>query len=155
MEEFGKTLRAILRSRLVAHLRDTRGEFRYRVQEDVPLTDGADIHVADIAAAAEASLFGPQAITEPALIVEVLDGRAERNVRYVKMFSYREMPSAQEILLVAANGRHVELYRRGGPHWFLDMFPWDGDRIPLTSVDTEIPLAELYDGIVFDDRLAG
>lgn len=154
MGEPAKTPRATLRSRLMAYLGSTRGEFRYRIQKDVPLSNGANIHAADVAAAAEASLFGPQGIAEPALIVEVLDDQTERTVRYVKMFPYREMPSAQEILLVAANGRHVELYRRGGPHWFLDIFPSDGHRIRLTSVGAEIPLAELYDGIVFDDQLA-
>lgn len=149
------TQRAVLRSRLMAYLGSNRGELRIRLQENVTLSNGSDTHVAEIAAAAESSLFGPRAITEPSLIVEVLDGQIDSAVRYVKMFTYREIASAREILLVAGWGRHIELYRRGGPHWFLDIFPADGDRIPLTSVGTEIPLAELYDGIEFDNRIDG
>jgi Uma2 family endonuclease len=121
----------------------------------VPLHHGADTHVADIAAAGESALFGPQAITEPELIIGVFDSRTHRTVRYDQMPAYREMPSVREILLVAAVGRHVELHRREGLHWYLDIFPSDGDRIPLTSIGIEIPLAELYDGIVFDERLTG
>ncbi|HEX3883712.1 MAG TPA: hypothetical protein VHW66_13710 [Stellaceae bacterium] len=72
MDEAAKTPRAILHSRLMACPGRQRGEF-HRVQQYVPLHDAADNHVAEIAAAAKASLFGRRSIAEPELVVEVFD----------------------------------------------------------------------------------
>ncbi len=149
---------AILRSRLTTYLRSQRGEHQYRVEMHVPLHHGADTHVADIAAAGESALFGPQAITDPVLIVEIFVSRhrAARCATF-KLPAYRgNADRSGKSCWVGSDGRYVELASAAASIGSVpEIFPSDGDVIRLTSVGVEIPLAELYDGIVFDERLTG
>ena len=41
------------------------------------------------------------------------------------------------------DARYAELHRRSGEQWIVEILREPGDRIRLTSVGTEIPLAEL------------
>ena len=51
------------------------------------------------------------------MIVEVLSPSTEDHDRGRKVPDYREIPSLQEILVVASQERRVELWRREGDHW--------------------------------------
>ena len=96
-----------------------------------------------------------QSVEDPILIVEILSPSTEVHDRRFKVPVYREIETVQEVLLVGSDARYVELHRRSGEQWITEILRGEGSTIRLISVNTEIPLAGLYDGIVFDDQLAG
>ena len=57
----------------------------------------------------------------PCLIVEVLSDSTERIDRREKLLAYQTLPSLQEYVLVAQNGRLVEVYRRAND-WKAEYF---------------------------------
>src|SRR5581483_5652040 len=112
-------------------------------------------YIADIAVTC--ARFDPraQAVADPMLIVEVLPPGTERHDRRIKLPAYRRIPSVEEILLIGSDGRYAELHRRDGARWVTEIYRAAEDTIALASVPAAIPLAELYDGIAFDDDLDG
>ena len=53
----------------------------------------------------------------------------------------------QEILLIASDDRYAELHRRVGGQWLTEILRGEDAVITLSSVEVELPLGELYDGI--------
>jgi Uma2 family endonuclease len=118
--------------------------------------DRADsFFVADIAVSCTPIAPRRQSVEDPILIVEVLSPSTEVHDRRFKVTAYREIETVQEVLLVGSDTRYAELHRRAGEQWIVEILRGAGDTIRLTSVGAEIGLADLYDGIVFDDQLAG
>ena len=60
---------------------------------------------------------GARAITEPELIVEVLSPSTAAHDRGVKLADYRKIASVEQILLVASEDRHVEVWLRAEDGW--------------------------------------
>lgn len=96
-----------------------------------------------------------QSVDDPTLIVEVLSQSTAVHDRGFKLPVYREIESVQEVLLVSSESRSVELHRRAGEQWITEILRGAQHTIRLTSVGLDIPLSELYDGIVFGDEAAG
>ncbi|HEX5319055.1 MAG TPA: Uma2 family endonuclease [Stellaceae bacterium] len=147
-------LTASLGSRLEAALAKRR-PCRTFAEAGIRRQDRADtFFVADLAVSC--TPFGPDArwVEDPILIVEILSPSTEVHDRRYKLPVYREIATVQEVLLVGSDARYVELHRRSGPQWITEILRGEADTIRLTSVGTDIPLAELYDGIAFDDVLA-
>jgi Uma2 family endonuclease len=118
--------------------------------------DRADsFFVADIAVSCASINPRRQSVEAPILIVEVLSPSTELHDRRFKLPVYREIETIQEVLLVGSDAQYVELHRRSGEQWITEILRGGQHTIRLTSVGAEIPLAELYDGIVFDEQLAG
>jgi Uma2 family endonuclease len=59
-------------------------------------------------------------VAEPILVVEVESPGTVRHDRGVKVDRYRELASAQEILLVASEERRAQLWRREGVRWSVE-----------------------------------
>jgi Uma2 family endonuclease len=85
-------------------------------------------------------------VGEPILVVEVESPGTVRHDRGVKVDRYRELPSVQEILLVASQERRVQLWRRQGQRWSVEDVIGDAT-LGLESLGLEIPLADLYAGL--------
>jgi Uma2 family endonuclease len=96
-----------------------------------------------------------QYVEAPILIVEVLSPSTQVHDRGFKLPVYREMETVQEVLLVSSDARYVELHRRSGEQWITEILHSEQHTIRLTSIGAEMPLSELYDGIIFDEQLAG
>jgi len=110
--------------------------------------DRADTYFeADIAATCAPNEPGRQAIKEPFLIVEILSPGTERHDRRIKLPAYRQIDTVQEILLIASDDRYAELHRRVGGQWLTEILRGEDAVITLSSVEVELPLGELYDGI--------
>lgn len=110
--------------------------------------------VADIAVTCAPRGPRRQYLEAPILIVEILSPSTEVHDRRFKVPAYHAIDTIQEILLVGSDTRYAEVHRRSGAQWIVEILQTDEQAIRLTSIGTEIPLAELYDGIVFDDQLA-
>jgi len=88
-------------------------------------------------------------IHHPCLIVEVLSPTTEAYDRTKKFSYYRDCPSVQEVILVSTQEQAVDLYRRATDKlWTLHLFRL-GDEIELTSVNVRMPIAAIYEKIVF------
>jgi Uma2 family endonuclease len=90
---------------------------------------------------------GGRAIAEPRLIVEVLSPSTAAHDRGVKLADYRKIASVEQILLVASEDRHVEVWRRAGNGWNVqDLI---GDAAITLAIDGQpLPLAVVYEGVV-------
>jgi len=85
------------------------------------------------------------AIQYPKLIVEVLSPGTEAIDRGDKFKEYRTLSSLEEYVLISS--AEVEIYRRGeGRLWLYTAYQGE-DTICLESVDFELPIALLYEGV--------
>jgi Uma2 family endonuclease len=79
----------------------------------------------------------------PVLVVEVLSPSTEDYDRGEKLAHYKQVPSLREVVLVAHDQRQLEIWRREGAVWTLDVAR-DSETATLRSVACELPLAEVY-----------
>lgn len=82
-------------------------------------------------------------VVNPILVVEVLSPSTEDYDRGEKLAHYKQVPSLREIVLVAHDQRQVEIWRRDGALWTLDVAR-DSETAALRSVACELPLTEVY-----------
>ena len=80
--------------------------------------------------------------------------------RREKFAHYRQLPSLQEYILVAQDKVLVEHHRRqekqenaslGHQDWIFTDFQDLEESLPLTSIQCELPLQEIYERVVFPD----
>jgi Uma2 family endonuclease len=88
---------------------------------------------------------GRRDVADPILIVEVLSPTTQLHDRGCKLDDYRQLPSVNEILLVASEQRRVQHWRRDGPRWIVEDLIADADP-RLAAVPDPIPLAAIYEG---------
>jgi Uma2 family endonuclease len=89
-------------------------------------------------------------ITNPALIVEVLSDSTEAYDRGDKFAYYRSIPSLRAYLLLSQQRVSAELFlRQPSGDWLLSVYTKPSDSIPLTGLDAELSLAEVYDKVEF------
>jgi Uma2 family endonuclease len=100
-------------------------------------------YVADLGVTCGPAADTRQHLPEPVLIVEVLSPSTEDHDRGRKVPDYREIPSLQEILVVASQERRIELGRREGDHWRVEDLIGEAT-VRLASCDVLIPLAAIY-----------
>jgi Uma2 family endonuclease len=103
-------------------------------------------YVADLGVTSGPAADTRQHLPEPVLIVEVLSPSTEDHDRGRKVPDYREIPSLQEILVVASQACRVELWRREGDHWRVEDLIGEAT-VRLESCDVSIPLAAIYAGV--------
>jgi len=87
-------------------------------------------------------------VTNPGLIVEVLSPSTEAYDRGKKFEFYRTIDSLQEYVLVDQSRMYVERHRPLGlGRWEMTAFTAPEDVLSLESVDVELTLAAIYDGV--------
>jgi Uma2 family endonuclease len=88
-------------------------------------------------------------ISYPCLIVEVLSPTTEAYDRGDKFALYRRSTTLQDYVLVSTNAMRVDLYQRNeGGRW--EILSYDaGDSIDLLGVNLSVPVAQIYEDIVF------
>lgn len=89
-------------------------------------------------------------IKYPKIIAEVLSPGTSAKDRGEKFTDYLTIPTLQEYLLIDSEKISVELYRRGeGRMWLY--YPYIAeDKIALSSIEFELPIALLYEGVVLE-----
>ena len=85
-------------------------------------------------------------IDEPRLVIEVLSPSAARFDRREKVFSYREIPTIQEYLLVSQKPAHLVVYRRAA-QWRPQIMESLEEALELQSVGLTLPVACIYEGV--------
>lgn len=138
---------------LFGHLRSTpcrvfNSDMKVRVQAaDDDCFFYPDLHVT-CAASDNADQFNSQ----PKLIIEVLSDATERYDRAEKFHHYRKLTSLEEYVLIVQDLPRVECYRRAQ---FWDLQLYQRDDVWLESIGLKLPLADIYEGVVFADQAAG
>ena len=82
-------------------------------------------------------------IPQPTVVIEVLSPTTAEHDRGGKLYDYRRIPSVQEIVLVASEQRHVEIWRRRGAKWEVEDLIGDA-ALELETVGVGIPFAAIY-----------
>jgi Uma2 family endonuclease len=83
----------------------------------------------------------------PCLIIEVLSQSTERQDRFEKFWTYQQIPTLQDYLLLAQDRQHATLFRRSN-EWQPEAYR-EGT-FHLTSVNLDISLDALYRRVRFD-----
>ncbi len=99
---------------------------------------------------------GNKLIRSPRVVVEVLSPSTERDDRTSKLLAYQACPTIHEVVLISQFAPHVEVYRRReeGTEWGYTFYgPGLEEEVVLESVDVTVSLAEIYQGIDFDEPL--
>jgi Uma2 family endonuclease len=88
-------------------------------------------------------------ISYPCLVVEVLSPTTEAYDRGDKFARYRRSTTLQDYVLVSTNAMRIDLYQRNErSRWELLSYDAD-DIIDLPSVNLNIPVAQIYEDIIF------
>ena len=99
---------------------------------------------------------GNKLIRSPRLVVEVLSPSTEKDDRGSKLLAYQAYPTIHEVVLISQFAPHVEVYRRleEGTEWGYTFYgPGLEEEVVLESVDVAVSLAEIYEGIDFNEPL--
>ena len=90
-------------------------------------------------------------LLNPIVIVEVLSPSTEAYDRGDKFAHYRQLQSLQEYILVSQDKVRVDHYVRHAAQWILTDFQKLEQQLPLTSIQCELPLHEIYERVPFPE----
>lgn len=89
-------------------------------------------------------------IVNPCLIVEILSKSTKGYDRTDKFRYYRSISEFQEYVLIDQYGIAVEQYTKTDKDtWLFRAYESDAEKIVLASVDVEIAIADIYEGVDF------
>jgi Uma2 family endonuclease len=129
----------------------TRSPCRVQTEAGIAWPDRDDTcYVADLAVTCSPYQRGEQRVRDSLLIVEILSPGTERHDRRTKVPVYRDIESVKEILLIDSESIYAEILRREGDRWITELAPGRDAILQLSSVDLQIAMAELYEGIDID-----
>jgi Uma2 family endonuclease len=86
---------------------------------------------------------------EPAVVAEVLSKRTRRADEGEKKDAYLTIPSLNVYMLIEQDVPLVHVYRRTEAGFVLEVYDSLDAVIPLTEIKTNLPLAEIYEGVEF------
>jgi Uma2 family endonuclease len=86
---------------------------------------------------------------DPVVIVEVASRATRRIDSGEKKDAYLAIPSLSAYLIVEQESPTIEVHRRGEQGFEREAYAGLESVIPLGEIETELPLAEVYDGVEF------
>ncbi len=93
-------------------------------------------------------------LLNPNVIIEVLSKSTQNYDRNRKMMLYQNISTVQDYVLIAQDEYRVEHYQRKTQNqWLLTLLTDFKQVLQLNSVNAEILLIDIYDKIVFNDKL--
>jgi Uma2 family endonuclease len=98
---------------------------------------------ADVVVSCTPVASGMVAIPIPLVVIEVLSPSTIEHDRGRKAYDYRRIASVREIVLVASEQRHVEVWRRRGAKWEVEDLIGDAV-LELESLSVAVPFATIY-----------
>ena len=97
-------------------------------------------------------LTGSETIVDaPVVIFEVLSPSTTHTDRFVKAREYQRMPSVQRYVMLEQDSVNAVVYARSGETWTHEILIADSV-LALREIGVELPLAELYEGVVFEAK---
>jgi Uma2 family endonuclease len=92
-------------------------------------------------------------VMNPCLIIEVLSKSTQNYDKTDKFRAYRSIPEFQEYLLVNQYERYIEHHTKTEDGWVLREYELDSAIIHLSSIGVEIAIADIYEGVTFDNEI--
>lgn len=92
----------------------------------------------------------PNAVINPLIVFEVLSKSTATYDRGDKFFMYRQIPSLQEYVLIEQEKPQLEIYKREGDLWQITRITGLDKKLTLPALQLEIPLTDIYEGVVFE-----
>lgn len=89
-------------------------------------------------------------IHHPCVVAEVLSPGTKARDRGIKSEFYQNIPTVQEILFIDTQVMRIQVFRRETDYWTMRNFTHE-NKIELTSLGIEFPVAEVYEKTTFDD----
>jgi Uma2 family endonuclease len=89
-------------------------------------------------------------VYDPVVVFEVLSPSTAGKDRIVKAREYQATPSVLRYVMLEQDSVGATVYARAGDSWTHEILIADSI-LALPEIGVEIPLAELYEGIVFDN----
>jgi Uma2 family endonuclease len=114
---------------------------------DMKVRIGDVFYYPDVVITCSKADVNPHFSTNPAVIVEVLSPTTEAADRLDKRLAYQTLNSLKEYVLVSQEQRRVEIYRRSGDAWDLEIYAGE-EAVRLEPVDFSIGMEELYRAVV-------
>jgi Uma2 family endonuclease len=94
-----------------------------------------------------------EAAKNPVLIVEVLSESSESYDRGEKFKKYRQIPTFRKYVLIEQRFPLVEVFFKiDEKTWQYRVYDQLDQMVQLNSIDADIPLAELYSGVIFNEQ---
>ena len=134
-------------SALRAHLRGKRcrpfiGDVKVRLE-----VMGNDVfYYPDVVVGCDARDKHPHFMRFPTVIIEVLSDTTERIDRREKFWSYADIETLEEYVLVAQDKREVTVFRRAN-QWQAEVLRGKRGALRLASLKFTQPLADIYEGV--------
>ena len=95
-------------------------------------------------------------LLNPRVLMELLSESTEMYDRGDKFRHYQQIPSLQEVVLIAQDRPHVERHvRQPNGDWLKAEFRELSQTFAFTSIPVKIPLADIYRGVEFSDKTEG
>lgn len=130
---------------LNAHLRGGPCQ-AYMADVKVHVTAARAFYYPDVVVSCDPADTDPYLVSSPCLLVEVLSPSTERIDQEEKLYNYRQLASLQEYALISPDRRDVQIYRREGDAWRLDIYA-EGDRVRFGSVELDLTVGEIFAGV--------
>ena len=92
---------------------------------------------------------GKTSLLNPILVVEVTSPTSMIYDHGLKREMYQQVASIEAYLIIDQRSIRAELHTRVGSDWRLQTFTGREDIIPLPMLDCDLPIAQVYRGIVF------
>ena len=89
-------------------------------------------------------------LVNPSLIVEVLSPSTENYDREEKFKAYKSIESLRQYLLVSQAKKFITLYARHNEKFWFQSEYVEGENLKLESLDCELNVDEIYQGIIFE-----
>lgn len=144
--EIAAAVIGLLHGRLPRGCRAATSDMKVRV-EATDLSTFPDVTV--VCGERRVAAIDPNAITNPALLVEVTSRSTEDYDRGDKLAQYKQLPSLGAVLLVSHRTRRVTVVERVGDAWE-ERDAWPGDVVKVRAPALELPVGEIYEGIQLD-----
>ena len=110
----------------------------------------------DVAVVCGEPVLGPQlTLTNPIVLIEVLSPTTEASDRGFKFERYQHIDTLKEYVLISQEKPRVETYlRQQDGSWRYQSFEGLNSSVAFQSVGVEVPLSEIYDGVMFRNWFA-
>lgn len=89
----------------------------------------------------------PHALTNPAVLVEVLSDSTEAYDRGLKFAHYRQLPSLRDYVLVSQHRPEIEVYSRDDQGRWVLTVAGPGQAAPLTAMPGGLEVDRIYQGV--------
>ena len=90
-------------------------------------------------------------IPNPVVVFEVLSDSTRNTDRFTKLREYHAVPSIRRYVLIEQEEIGITVHvRRADEPWTTTTLV-EGSTLSLPEIGIELPLADLYDGVTFDD----